>query len=176
MFDEERGFGFIRSPGRKGDYFVHIGDIEGRRALTPGQRVTFEPAESPKGPKAVSVRPGKTPASPLVQCLGLAAALILVSALFLWDRGGVSFPLALLLGINLCTFALYGCDKAVAGRGTWRVPEKAFHALAILGGTPAAFFAQRVFRHKTIKASFQIWFWAIAFLQIIALAWWLIRY
>ncbi len=57
-FNETKGFGFISVEGGK-DVFVHHGDIqaEGFRTLAEGQRVEFEVAEGPKGPKATSVRP-----------------------------------------------------------------------------------------------------------------------
>ena len=57
-FNETKGFGFIRVEGGK-DVFVHHTDIQadGFRTLTEGQRVEFEVADGPKGPKATSVRP-----------------------------------------------------------------------------------------------------------------------
>ncbi len=71
------------------------------------------------------------------------------------------------------TFGLYGYDKRAARRGTWRVPERVLHGLALLGGSPGALLGQRVFRHKTAKRSFQFAFWAIVVLQValIALIW-----
>lgn len=69
------------------------------------------------------------------------------------------------LAVNLVTFALYGADKRAAVRQGPRVPEKALHALALAGGTPAAWLAQRHFRHKTRKDSFQAMFWLIAAAQ-----------
>jgi uncharacterized membrane protein YsdA (DUF1294 family) len=70
-----------------------------------------------------------------------------------------------LVVLNAATFALYGADKRAAIRQGPRVPEKALHTLAALGGSPAAWFAQRHFRHKTRKGSFQAVFWLIAVLQ-----------
>jgi len=53
-FSSKRGFGFIESQGR--DYFVHISNIEENSKLEKGDKVSFEPKESPKGTKAVKVR------------------------------------------------------------------------------------------------------------------------
>jgi uncharacterized membrane protein YsdA (DUF1294 family) len=39
--------------------------------------------------------------------------------------------------------------------------------LAFLGGSPAAFAAQKVLRHKTRKTSFQKTYWTIVFLQLL---------
>jgi len=53
----ERGFGFIKtSDGR--ELFFHRSAVEGTtyEELTEGQRVTFEVASGPKGPRAESVR------------------------------------------------------------------------------------------------------------------------
>jgi hypothetical protein len=36
-------------------YFAHLSDVADRRPLAPGQRVAFEPIETPKGPRAVRI-------------------------------------------------------------------------------------------------------------------------
>jgi len=55
----DRGFGFIRTDDRV-DYFFHrssldVGDF-GMHGLEEGERVTFEPRQSPKGPRAERVQ------------------------------------------------------------------------------------------------------------------------
>src|SRR4051812_30957114 len=62
---------------------------------------------------------------------------------------------AYLLAINVTTATLYGYDKRAASFGGLRVPECILHAFALLGGTPAAFASQRIFRHKTLKTRFR---------------------
>jgi uncharacterized membrane protein YsdA (DUF1294 family) len=57
--------------------------------------------------------------------------------------------------LNALTFLLYGIDKAAARRGGNRIPENILHLLALLGGWPGAFLAQRLLRHKTGKRRFQ---------------------
>lgn len=76
------------------------------------------------------------------------------------------------IAANAVAFVLYGWDKRLARTGGIRVPERVLHILAFLGGSAGALAAQRVFRHKTSKRSFQVWFWAICVLQLAALAWW----
>jgi uncharacterized membrane protein YsdA (DUF1294 family) len=71
-----------------------------------------------------------------------------------------------LVAVNVATFALYGYDKTAAGKDARRVPEVVLHGLELLGGTPAAFVAQRVFHHKTQKSSFQLRFWIIVAVQV----------
>ncbi|HEY9147657.1 MAG TPA: DUF1294 domain-containing protein, partial [Gammaproteobacteria bacterium] len=82
--------------------------------------------------------------------------------------------LAYLAAVNLITIMMYGYDKAVAGTGKVRVPELLLHLLALLGGSPAALLAQRLFRHKTRKAPFQLVFWLTVALQAFVL--WLFWY
>ena len=76
-----------------------------------------------------------------------------------------------LIIVSLITFRLYGQDKRSAEAQEWRVPEATLHLFEALGGWPAAFLAQRIFRHKTIKVSYQLTFWLIvAIHQCVALA------
>lgn len=55
-FNESKGFGFIEKE-EGGDIFVHYSEIEspGYKTLSEGDEVTFEIADSPKGPKATHV-------------------------------------------------------------------------------------------------------------------------
>ncbi len=80
-----------------------------------------------------------------------------------------------LLGVvNLVTLLLYGYDKVAASRGWWRVAERTLHLFALLGGSPAAFAAQKMFRHKSVKPSFRRVFWGIVVLQVAAIgAYWI---
>lgn len=70
-----------------------------------------------------------------------------------------------LLGINAFAFFLYWHDKRQARTRGWRVPEAVLLLTGLLGGTPASFAAQRLFRHKTKKFSFQMSFWLIVAVQ-----------
>lgn len=71
-----------------------------------------------------------------------------------------------IISINLITAFAYGWDKRQARRSLWRVPEKTLHALAFMGGTPAAYLASKAFRHKTIKGPFRRTFWAVVVVQV----------
>ncbi|HLY10099.1 MAG TPA: DUF1294 domain-containing protein [Planctomycetota bacterium] len=80
-----------------------------------------------------------------------------------------------IVGISAATMTLYAYDKRAAVKNRMRVPERVLHGLALLGGSPAALVSQRIFRHKTSKASFRIWFWLIVLFQIAVIAvavWW----
>lgn len=61
---------------------------------------------------------------------------------------------------------LYRSDKKAAISGKWRTPESALHLVELLGGWPGGFVAQRIYRHKTKKISYQITFWIIVFIHI----------
>lgn len=77
-----------------------------------------------------------------------------------------------IISINITTFLLYGYDKFIASTNALRVPELNLHALSLLGGSPAGLVAQKFFRHKTVKSSFQTLYWLIVSLQIGGL-WWI---
>ena len=84
---------------------------------------------------------------------------------------------AVLGGLNLLTFMVFGWDKQAAVERRSRVPERLLLTLAALGGSPGALLARPVFRHKTRKQPFTAWLLLIVFLQaaglISALAvWW----
>ena len=69
--------------------------------------------------------------------------------------------------INFMTIVAYGVDKKAAQKGQWRVPEMQLHLMELFGGSPGAFLAQRLFRHKIKKKSFQISFLFVLALQIV---------
>lgn len=76
------------------------------------------------------------------------------------------------LGLSLVTFLVYFKDKSAAKNGRWRTPEATLHLLALVGGWPGALIAQRTFRHKTKKTSFQVVFWITVVFNIVALLIW----
>lgn len=67
------------------------------------------------------------------------------------------------------TFAVFGLDKIKAHGGARRVSEATLLRLALIGGTPGAYAARAVFRHKTRKQPFSRYLHAIAVLQVCAL-------
>ena len=71
-----------------------------------------------------------------------------------------------LVAINAVTYLMYAWDKHRAKKGQRRISERELLGWALVGGTPAAFFAMRRFRHKTQKTSFRLWFWLILALQV----------
>ncbi len=84
--------------------------------------------------------------------------------------GQLNIIVTYFLSINITTFCIYGYDKKIASSSWVRVPEKLLHALSLAGGSPGALIAQRLFRHKTVKSSFQIVYWSIVCIQLVIIA------
>lgn len=94
--------------------------------------------------------------------------LLLIAPIFALTQAALGIDKRLIAGFaagfSLLTFFAYCYDKRQAEAGEWRVPEATLQGLALIGGWPGAFLAQRVFRHKTAKLSFQFTFWVIVLL------------
>jgi uncharacterized membrane protein YsdA (DUF1294 family) len=74
--------------------------------------------------------------------------------------------------ISVLTFVVLWRDKHQAKTQEWRSPEALLHLLELFGGWPGGFLAQRWFRHKTAKISYQFVFWLIVLLyQAVAIDW-----
>jgi len=89
-------------------------------------------------------------------------------ALLAWGSWAQRFPLWLLgamAALNLVTYASYKLDKSAAQSGGWRTSEKQLHLLALLGGWPAAWWAQQWLRHKSSKQEFRVVYWAAVLLH-----------
>jgi len=92
---------------------------------------------------------------------------------------GVLTALHLLPGAVLASSALlsvvaylsYRADKSAATRGAWRISESTLQIVSLLGGWSGGLLAQRMYRHKTRKQSFQAVFWATVVINCAALAW-----
>ncbi len=71
--------------------------------------------------------------------------------------------------VSLATYAVYGADKdsAMDPASHWRASERLLHAFEFAGGWPGAFLAQRQFRHKTSKRTYQLVFWLIVLLHLL---------
>lgn len=192
-WEKDRGFGFIRSPEVSADVFVHLRDFADR-GTTPqvGMKLSFEEIHvGGKGPRAMAVvaaasakaaprassraqprRPSgrSTVGTPwgawliVIYIAGLGAAVSL-------GRLPLYVP-AVVAGLSLLTFVAYAFDKSAAQAGRWRTQESTLHLLALVGGWPGAWCAQRLLRHKSSKASFLWRFYATVALHCAALLAW----
>lgn len=76
------------------------------------------------------------------------------------------YAIPALLIVNLWTMLRFYDDKQRARQGKRRIPEADLLALALIGGSPGAFAARHLFRHKTRKQPFSTWLMLIAVVQI----------
>ena len=85
---------------------------------------------------------------------------------------GFIFVGAVLLALNLFSFALMGWDKRCAKKSAWRVPERNLFLSAICFGALGGVLGMHVFHHKTKHWYFRIFFPALLVVQfaLIALA------
>ena len=79
--------------------------------------------------------------------------------------------LTLYLIASIITFLVYAHDKSAAKHNRWRTKESTLHSLALLGGWAGALLAQKVLRHKSSKASFQLVFWVTVVVNVAVVGW-----
>ena len=80
---------------------------------------------------------------------------------------------AVLAGVNLVSFLVYGIDKLKAKYGRWRIPESVLLGLAALGGSAGAWLGMQVWHHKTQHKKFKYGVPAIFVAQVALALWWL---
>lgn len=61
-----------------------------------------------------------------------------------------------LIGINILSFLIYGLDKYLAIKKSYRVSEYSLFILSIFGGVVGSLLGMKVFHHKTRKITFWI--------------------
>ena len=176
---DDKGFGFITPHGSGGQVFVHINSFSNRQRRPTGKEiVTYELSIDKKGRAQAAkvafvgekVRLLKPPGT------GTFPPIFTVCFLFFVVAAVVSSklpPIVLMfyLAASAVTFLAYYFDKGAALKSHWRTQESTLHLFALLGGWPGALIAQRWFRHKTAKRSFQIVFWITVILNCSALGW-----
>lgn len=81
----------------------------------------------------------------------------------------LSAALLLLAAVNGWTVLSFWRDKQRARSGDRRISEADLLALALIGGSPGALVARRLFRHKTRKEPFSTHLLIIVALQLGAL-------
>ena len=77
---------------------------------------------------------------------------------------------ALLVVMNIVSFALMGHDKKCAQKGRWRVPERTLFLITACFGGLGGVLGMRVFHHKTKHWYFKVFFPALLIAQIALLA------
>lgn len=75
------------------------------------------------------------------------------------------------LGMSLVALLVYAGDKSAARAGRWRTSEQTLLLIGLTGGWPGALVAQRMLRHKTRKAAFQVPFWLSVLANLAGFIW-----
>lgn len=184
-WDDEKGYGFIRT-AKKESVFFHISAFHyTSQRPQAGQQVSFycnRPAGS-EPQKALKVVLSGHEASLFSDrpydyhelnlnmrkflCYGLSGIVYLLAV----NHYSAKLAAFYLL-VSAAAFWLYRSDKQTAvtqsGKTGYlgRVPEKKLHQIGLIGGWPGALLARGAFDHKTGKASFIRVFWLVAAINI----------
>lgn len=193
-WNDSRGFGFITPAASRNSskIFVHISAFEpsglqGRRPEV-GMQLQYREQDHEGRPRAVAVmlaHPAKDShraakaqhrqhsankhglAFMIAALIGVA---ILVMAWPSWNGQINTHVWLVYVVLSVLTAGMYAYDKRQAQQGGWRVKESTLHLLALLGGWPGAWWAQRKLRHKSQKKEFQIIFWITVACNLAGLA------
>ena len=176
---DKKGFGFISPKGGGNQVFVHITSIANRQRKPVGNEiVTYELGTDTKGRARAKRVLFSDESLPSTYSPAYNFGLLMLAAAFLFFISATTLagmlPLAVLwiyLIASSITFFVYAFDKSAARNDRWRTQESTLHLFALLGGWPGALVAQRLFRHKCRKQSFQIVFWVTVNLNCVALGW-----
>ena len=98
-----------------------------------------------------------------------AFALLYLVAILLWRIP--AWPGLLYAGASAVCFIFYAIDKSAAKAGRWRTPESTLLLLGLCCGWPGAILAQQWLRHKSVRTSFQLAFWATVAVNMAAFGW-----
>lgn len=184
LWNDEKGFGFVRPASNEKDLFVHISAIKNyqkglSRRPALGDTVHYQPLNPAEAGKqrriSHAVIPGLNQAlfgfdaepGPWWNTLGLkllAGAPVLLSFYLIW-RTGNPIPLVSYIFMSALSSLYYAVDKRRALTHSWRVPEIYLHCFELLGGWPGALLSQKAFRHKNRKSNYKRVFWEIVTLH-----------
>jgi uncharacterized membrane protein YsdA (DUF1294 family)/cold shock CspA family protein len=167
-WNDEKGFGFIKSRSSEQDLFVHISSFpKFTKRPTVNMALHFEPSHDKQGrPCATNIRVAHTEgvkiSAPVFAVIIFFTALTLCAVSDVVSLGMVLFYSV----ISLATFLVYWQDKSAAQKEVWRVNENSLHLLSLLGGWPGGLIARHLLRHKTVKQPFRFLFWCTTLTNI----------
>ncbi len=176
---DDKGFGFITPNGGGKQVFVHVSAFRNRQRRPEGDElVTYELAVDEKGRgQAMQVAFVGEPARGDGKLVPVWLPTFFTAGFLAFLAATVvagKLPLAIFgvyLAASVLAFVTYAIDKSAAVNNQWRIAENTLHLFGLLGGWPGALAAQRMFRHKSSKPSFQGMFWVTVVLHCCALGW-----
>ncbi|MGH8107709.1 MAG: DUF1294 domain-containing protein [Arenimonas sp.] len=155
--------------------FVHINAFPGRkRRPVENDLISFQLATDKQGRRrAENIQFSGAFFGPNEVPMGLVLALLFFGLVIVLTMvGKLPYNVSGLYGTaSLITFVAYGFDKLAARNNRSRIPESTLHVFGLVGGWPGAVLAQKMFRHKSKKQSFQTVFWVTVFINCCAFAW-----
>ena len=77
--------------------------------------------------------------------------------------------------INIAGFIVMAVDKAKAKKNAWRIPEKTFFIISLLGGGLGSWVGMYTFRHKTKHWYFVIGIPAIFLIEVAVVLYFVFR-
>ncbi len=184
LWNDEKGFGFVRPESGEKDLFIHISAIKNyqkglSRRPAIGDSVYYQPlsqveAESQRRITRAAVAgineglfgfdAEQGPWWKALLLKMLAGAPILLSFYLIW-RTGNPIPLVSYIFMSALSSLYYAVDKRRALTHSWRIPEIYLHCFELLGGWPGALLSQKAFRHKNRKGRYRRIFWEIVTLH-----------
>lgn len=87
----------------------------------------------------------------------------------------MQYIIGVLLLVNMTGLIIVGADKYKARKRLWRIPEKIFFIMSVLGGCPGVYLGLLLFRHKTRHWYFMWGIPAIFAVQAVALYYFYLR-
>lgn len=177
------GYGFVVTHAVEQRIFLHIKHVFSGHLRRPkvGDIVTCQVTTDGRGrARATAVRfvsqarwqAARRSSTPRVGFAEVVlAGFAVVLGLAVWTGRLPWYVIPVVITLSAVTFLSYLRDKRAAVRQSQRTPENTLHALALCGGWPGAWMAQKYLRHKSSKASFQQVFWMTVAMNAGALLW-----
>ena len=173
-WNDEKGFGFVNDEnGAK--IFVHIKAFKNtKKRPVDGDKIVFQKARDQQGrfiAKNISFAKDANKRTPLFSSQ-LIIGVLLFSALILLCVVGMlpKYIVAFYSILSCVSFLRYWSDKNSAKLSLFRTSESSLLFVDLLGGWFGGLLAQRLFRHKVSKASYQSQYWLMVLINLIGLA------
>jgi uncharacterized membrane protein YsdA (DUF1294 family)/cold shock CspA family protein len=170
---DDKGFGFIKPDDGGVEVFFHASGLINKRSNPAVNAIVTYTLnyDDKRGPRAVDVRFGDEPTSPIMMAFYVSGIFFVTLACMTFLTKITPLLAVFYVIMSGVTFIAYYIDKSKAGSGRRRIPESTLHLMELLGGWPGALVAQWSLRHKNRKISYQVVFWINVLLNLGALVW-----